>query len=451
MGKLSRVAKTMGFVFVCIMFVALSFVCAACGCSKHQAEPETQTYCVKFLDYDSTPLGVLINDEVVYEQKVKKGEAAVAPVNPTRPGYEFESWDRDFSNVTRDLEVQAEYVKVFEVQFLDYDYTIFNVQNVRYGKSAVLPSQNPQRIGYRFDHWEGNYANIVADVDIYAVYVRQYKVRFEDFDGTEIATVVVDEGKSAQAPAIPERDGYTFDEWSADFSNVTEDMVVTARYKELTYQVKFYDYNKQVIKTEKVYHGTGATAPDLDGDIKIDWSSEQKGYQFDHWDKTFDNVNSNLDVYAVYSAITKPILYVESESVVSGAIPDYVSVRVYVISSVPFSALEINLSYNSNLSMASKDNIYVKNMFNAQDRYNLTLDTTDHEIRFSWYASEETSLPNNYLEVFELRFQVDRHLPVGEYEIELLSNSNYVKDLTKQVPVMISGAIKISEEVSNDE
>ena len=68
-------------------------------------------------------------------------------------------------------------------------------------------------------------------------------VQFVDWDGSLIARCYIEEGASAIAPANPTREGYTFIGWDKEFSNVTEDLVVTALYKEaghnMTYTLLF--------------------------------------------------------------------------------------------------------------------------------------------------------------------------------------------------------------------
>ena len=50
------------------------------------------------------------------EEKVEEGKAATAPENPTREGYDFTGWDKDFSKVEANLEVIAQY-KEKEIDF----------------------------------------------------------------------------------------------------------------------------------------------------------------------------------------------------------------------------------------------------------------------------------------------------------------------------------------------
>lgn len=58
------------------------------------------TYQVTFTDYDGTVLKV---------SEVKEGKTAAAPATPTRNGYTFIGWDKDFNNVKQDMVVVAQY------------------------------------------------------------------------------------------------------------------------------------------------------------------------------------------------------------------------------------------------------------------------------------------------------------------------------------------------------
>ena len=65
---------------------------------------ETPTsYTVRFVDYDGT---------VLKTEAVPSGKSATAPAAPSRPGYQFTGWDRDYSSVTSDLVVTAQYQKI---------------------------------------------------------------------------------------------------------------------------------------------------------------------------------------------------------------------------------------------------------------------------------------------------------------------------------------------------
>ena len=127
--------------------------------------------------------------------------------------------------------------------------------------------------------------------------VTTYTVTFKDWDGTVLKTEQVEEGHSATAPANPTRDGYTFTGWDKSFNNVQSDLTVTAQYTEnapvaIYYTVTFKDWDGTVLKTEQVEEGHAATAPA---------NPTRDGYTFTGWDKSFNNVQSDLIVTAQYT------------------------------------------------------------------------------------------------------------------------------------------------------
>ena len=66
------------------------------------AIPEIHYYTVTFKDWNGT---------ILKTEHVGKGYSATAPANPTRSGYMFTGWDRDFTNIQSDLIVTAQYVQ----------------------------------------------------------------------------------------------------------------------------------------------------------------------------------------------------------------------------------------------------------------------------------------------------------------------------------------------------
>ena len=187
------------------------------------AQPEMHT--VTFKDWDGT---------VLKTQEVQHGGDAEAPADPTRVGYTFTGWDKEFTNITADLVVTAQYeINTYTVTFKDWDGTVLKTQEVQYGGDAEAPA-DPTRTGYTFTGWDKAFTNITADLVVTAQYeINTYTVTFKDWDGTVLKTQEVQYGGDAEAPADPTRVGYTFTGWDKAFTNVTADLVVTAQYEML--------------------------------------------------------------------------------------------------------------------------------------------------------------------------------------------------------------------------
>ena len=84
--------------FLVLLFALLSVVTIV-GCKK---DPEKKEYTVEFI----------VDEEVVDTQKVLEGKDAVAPKDPVKDGYKFTGWDKEFTNVTSDLKVNAVFEKL---------------------------------------------------------------------------------------------------------------------------------------------------------------------------------------------------------------------------------------------------------------------------------------------------------------------------------------------------
>ena len=123
------------------------------------AQPEMHT--VTFKDWDGT---------VLKTQEVQHGGDAEAPADPTRTGYTFTGWDKAFTNITADLVVTAQYeINTYTVTFKDWDGTVLKTQEVQYGGDAEAPA-DPTRVGYTFTGWDKEFTNITADLVVTAQY-----------------------------------------------------------------------------------------------------------------------------------------------------------------------------------------------------------------------------------------------------------------------------------------
>ena len=123
----------------------------------------------------------------------------------------------------------------------------------------------------------------------------KYTVTFLDAFGATLKSEKVYKGDAATAPEAPEIADKAFDRWDVAFDVVTGDLTVRPVYVDAAeYTVTFKDDTGTVLKTEKVIHGHAAIAPTTPAP-RVDTI-------FEKWDKSFDEVKGDLTVTAVYRA-----------------------------------------------------------------------------------------------------------------------------------------------------
>ncbi len=243
-------------IFSLLFIFVIAFLVVGCG-DKPDPTPEKKEYTVEFV----------VDGKVIDTQKVEEGKSATAPSDPKKDGYEFKGWDKDFTNVTSDLKVNAKFEKTtvetkkYTVKFL-VDGKVIDTQEVEEGKSATAPS-DPKKDGYEFKGWDKDFTNVTSDLETNAVFEEAKVYHTVEFlvEGKTYATVKVEHGKAAELPEQPTLEGKYFAGWLKDTSNVTEDMRVRAKFVEVNLEPKeVKDFPLQIGKapiTRYISTGTG--------------------------------------------------------------------------------------------------------------------------------------------------------------------------------------------------
>ena len=239
------------------------------------------------------------------KQTVDWNTAAVAPDAPAVEGYTFKGWDTDFSQVTKDLEVTAQYeINKFTVTFVDWDGTELSKQTIDWDGAAIYPS-DPKREGYTFKGWDKAIDHVKADLTVTAQYeINTYTVTFYDREGKVISTQTVKWNEAAETPETPAWDGHTFTAWDTDFEHVKADLDIKPVYDTILYTVKFVDWNGNELKAEKVEYGQSATAP---------VNPVRDGYTFIGWDGFFNEVTADITIKAQYEINTYTVRFYDRE------------------------------------------------------------------------------------------------------------------------------------------
>lgn len=206
--------------------------------------------------------------------------------------------DADFLKpLTKDSKVKngdTVYVKwtinKYTVTFMDGEKVLETFTNVPHGDTVTAP-EVPKKDGKTFSKWDKDFSKVTSDLTINAVYdVDTFTVTFKDGEKV-LETQTVEYEAAATAPdtaRLSPPEGMHFAKWDKDFSKVTEDIEVSAVYELNVYTVIFKN-GETTLKTEMVKHGFAATQPNV-----YDTATKK----FVGWDKSFDNVTSDLTVNA---------------------------------------------------------------------------------------------------------------------------------------------------------
>lgn len=276
--------KTM---LVCIVLLIGLVTLFACN-KSNVADKDGQTkVIVKIQDED----GSIYKENVVFSD--------LFTLSLQKEGYTGRLYrDADFLKpLTKDSKVKngdTVYVKwtinKYTVTFMDGEKVLATFTNVTHGDTVTAP-EVPEKDGKTFSKWDKDFSKVTSDLTINAVYdVDTFTVTFKDGEKV-LETQTVEYEAAATAPdtaRLSPPEGMHFAKWDKDFSKVTEDIEVSAVYELNEYTVTFKN-GETTLKTEMVKHGFAATAPNV-----YDTATKK----FVGWDKSFDNVTSDIIVNA---------------------------------------------------------------------------------------------------------------------------------------------------------
>jgi uncharacterized repeat protein (TIGR02543 family) len=285
-----------------------TFIAAFDGTVIIRVEPfnagNTGAYSLRFTTDTSSPTVYFVVDGLtVHSETVQRGGSATPPETPRKEGYTFIGWDGDYTNVTEDRIITAIWEGIYYiVTFVDgYGGTIatYYVQN---GES-VDPPEAPWKEGYTFIGWDSDYTNVTEDRTITAMWEGiYYIVTFVDGYGGTIVTYYLQNGDSVDPPEAPWKEGYTFIGWSGDYTNVTEDRIITAMWQEnIPYYFVNFVVDDWTVYSESVQRGGSATPPE---------NPWKEGYIFIGWDSDYTNVTEDRTITAMWDVQNYTVYFV---------------------------------------------------------------------------------------------------------------------------------------------
>lgn len=85
--------------------------------------------------------------------------------------------------------------------------------------------------------------------------INSYTVTFMDGEKVLKAYTNVQHGDTVTAPEVPKKDGKTFSKWDKDFSKVTSDIIVNAKFETKKFTLTFINFDGTTVDTEEVEYG----------------------------------------------------------------------------------------------------------------------------------------------------------------------------------------------------
>ncbi len=268
-----------------------------------------------------------------------KNAVAVAPLTPEKEStidndYTFAGWSTDGVTVLGDLTVAADTdffavyktsLRKYTVAFVNWDESPILSRPYGYGTLAsdiVRPATTPTRAAdegytYAFTGWTPTIVDVMGDATYTATYVatpKTYAATFVDWDGMVLSGPTgYAVGSAVEAPADPERKGYTFAGWSPEVSTMpAEAITYTATYTVNKYRLTFV--NGDGVTTAKYDYGTPASSISFPGGSKT--STSKFYYCFIKWEPEAEPVQSNTTYTARFSAlVAKPMTLALSDAV----------------------------------------------------------------------------------------------------------------------------------------
>ena len=205
---------------------------------------------VTFVDYDGTVLSA---------QSVAHGSAAIEPTAPDREGYAFIGWDKDFSNVTEDMTITAQY----SANSYSITYTIngeeYTAQTYEFGAAVSAPEYTVPE-GHTFSGWDIPETmpaeNLVLDA---ALTVNSYTITYT-INGEEYTAQTYEFGAAVSAPEYTVPEGHTFSGWDIPETMPAENLVLDAALTVNEYTVT-YNINGEIYAIQVYAYGEEVFAP----------------------------------------------------------------------------------------------------------------------------------------------------------------------------------------------
>ena len=279
--------------------------------------------------YEINKYTVTFNDEDRITTKEVNYNAKVEPVtNQGKTGYTFKYWSKEKggeeynfnSEITENITLYAIYnINKYTVTFKNYDGSTLQEETLEYGTLPKYKGEAPTRektkeYTYTFKGWDKEITEVTNNQEYKATYTEtknKYNVKFTNYDGSTLQEETLEYGTiPVYKGEIPTREKtdeytYTFKNWNKEITEVTDNEIYIAVYKEEKnkYTVIYMDGEKEYTRKEVNYGETvSEEVISKDHNIYRGWTLDGNVYDFN------TPVTKNITIKSSFELVESPII-----------------------------------------------------------------------------------------------------------------------------------------------
>jgi uncharacterized repeat protein (TIGR02543 family) len=210
-------------------------------------------------------------------------------------------------DVTQNL---GKILKSFQVQFVDYNGTLINTQQVIYSMDAILP-KSPIRLGYKCVGWDKEFINVKSDLIVTAIYTTTSNalgISFVENGGSDVDDMSIENGKLLSYLPKTSLTGHLFIGWYTDVKLINKfkedtvlsnNLVLYAKWEPIEYRVDFDTNGGAYI--DSIFIPYGEALIEFPTPIKTDYKFLGWEYNGTKLSDTFTyNYDKNITLKAIW-------------------------------------------------------------------------------------------------------------------------------------------------------
>ena len=279
--------------------------------------------------YEINKYTVTFNDEDRITTKEVNYNAKVEPVtNQGKTGYTFKYWsiekggeEYNFNTeITENITLYAVYsINKYTVTFKNYDGSTLQEETLEYGALPKYKGEAPTRektkeYTYTFKGWDKEITEVTNNQEYIATYTEtknKYNVKFTNYDGSILQEETLEYGTlpvyKGEVPTREKTDEYTytFKNWNKEITEVTDNEIYIAVYKEEKnkYTVIYMDGEREYTRKEVNYGETvSEEVISKDHNIYRGWTLDENIYDFN------TPVTKNITIKSSFELVESPII-----------------------------------------------------------------------------------------------------------------------------------------------